>query len=58
MPIGLFIAAWTSYRNIVFIAPLIGFTVFGVGFYMIITAILNYVRTLVFQLEIVDMYVG
>lgn len=43
IPMGLFIAAWTSFPNIVWIAPIIGFTLFGIGFYMIITAILNYV---------------
>jgi len=43
MPIGLMIAAWTSYNYIVFIAPLIGFTLFGIGFFIVISAILNYV---------------
>ncbi|KAL8280491.1 hypothetical protein RQP46_007139 [Phenoliferia psychrophenolica] len=43
LPIGLFIAAWTSYADLPWIAPIIGFTLFGIGFYMIITAILNYV---------------
>ncbi|KAK8850314.1 hypothetical protein IAR55_004231 [Kwoniella newhampshirensis] len=38
MPIGLMIAAWTSYSFIPWIAPLIGFT-----FYVILAAILNYV---------------
>jgi hypothetical protein len=32
LPIGLFIAAWTSYPHISFIVPIIGFTLFGVGF--------------------------
>lgn len=41
MPLGLMIAAWTSYRYIVFIAPLIGFTLFGIGFFIVINAILN-----------------
>lgn len=41
MPIGLMIAAWTSYNYIVFIAPLIGFTLFGIGFFIVISAILN-----------------
>ncbi|KAF7983746.1 hypothetical protein HWV62_19719 [Athelia sp. TMB] len=43
LPIGLFIAAWTSYPTIPWIAPIIGFTLFGIGFYIIIMAILNYV---------------
>ncbi|CAD6582632.1 MAG: hypothetical protein CYPHOPRED_002084 [Cyphobasidiales sp. Tagirdzhanova-0007] len=43
MPIGLFIAAWTSYAFVPWIGPVIGFTVFGVGFFCIINAILNYV---------------
>jgi len=43
MPIGLFIAAWTSFPEVSWIAPIIGFTLFGIGFYTIITAILNYV---------------
>lgn len=62
LPIGLFLAAWTSYPQINFIVPLIGFTLFGsewrfprstrsisltlrlsVGFFLIITAILNYI---------------
>ncbi|WWD20497.1 hypothetical protein CI109_104973 [Kwoniella shandongensis] len=43
MPIGLMIAAWTSYPNLPWIAPLIGFTLFGFGFYVILAAILNYV---------------
>lgn len=29
LPIGLFIAAWTSFASVPFIAPLIGFTLFG-----------------------------
>ncbi|KAI5448908.1 hypothetical protein NCC49_006024 [Naganishia albida] len=41
LPLGLFIAAWTSYGHIPFIAPLIGFACFGFGFYHIIGAILN-----------------
>ncbi|ORY22829.1 putative polyamine transporter [Naematelia encephala] len=43
MPIGLMIAAWTSYPHLPWIAPLIGFTLFGFGFYIILAAILNYV---------------
>ncbi|KZP30509.1 MFS general substrate transporter [Athelia psychrophila] len=43
LPIGLFIAAWTSYPTLPWIAPCIGFTIFGIGFYVIIMAILNYV---------------
>ncbi|OCF73534.1 polyamine transporter [Kwoniella mangroviensis CBS 8886] len=42
-PIGLMIAAWTSYSYLPWIAPLIGFTLFGFGFYVILAAILNYV---------------
>lgn len=45
LPVGLFIAAWTSYPTLPWIAPIIGFTVFGIGFYVIICAILNYVRS-------------
>ena len=40
MPIGLFIAAWTSYAFVPWIGPFIGFTVFGIGFFSIINAIL------------------
>ncbi|WVQ85702.1 hypothetical protein IAT38_007868 [Cryptococcus sp. DSM 104549] len=43
MPLGLMIAAWTSYPTLPWIAPLIGFTLFGFGFYVILAAILNYV---------------
>ncbi|TYJ55740.1 hypothetical protein B9479_003516 [Cryptococcus floricola] len=43
MPLGLMIAAWTSYPHLPWIAPLIGMTMFGFGFYIIIAAILNYV---------------
>ncbi|KAL0252953.1 hypothetical protein I308_102347 [Cryptococcus tetragattii IND107] len=43
MPLGLMIAAWTSYPNLPWIAPIIGFTMFGFGFYIILAAILNYV---------------
>ncbi|KAK4702416.1 hypothetical protein P7C70_g3805, partial [Phenoliferia sp. Uapishka_3] len=43
LPIGLFLAAWTSFPSINFMAPIVGFTLFGIGFYMIITAILNYI---------------
>lgn len=43
LPIGLFIAAWTSYQDITFIAPLIGATIFGFGFYQVLYSILNYV---------------
>ncbi|WVQ93715.1 hypothetical protein IAU59_000792 [Kwoniella sp. CBS 9459] len=43
MPIGLMIAAWTSYAYIPWIAPIIGLTLFGFGFYVILAAILNYV---------------
>ncbi|KAK4687539.1 hypothetical protein P7C73_g2587, partial [Tremellales sp. Uapishka_1] len=43
MPLGLMIAAWTSYPTLPWIAPIIGFTLFGFGFYGIIAAILNYV---------------
>lgn len=40
LAVGLFIAAWTSYPHITFIAPLVGFTLFGIAFFIIITAIL------------------
>jgi len=43
IPIGLFIAAWTSFDFVVWVAPLVGFACFGFGFYVIIAAILNYV---------------
>ncbi|KAL8287493.1 hypothetical protein RQP46_003351 [Phenoliferia psychrophenolica] len=43
LPIGLFLAAWTSFASINFMAPIIGFTLFGIGFFMIITGILNYI---------------
>ncbi|OCF36230.1 polyamine transporter [Kwoniella heveanensis BCC8398] len=43
MPIGLMIAAWTSYAHVPWIAPIIGLTLFGFGFYIILAAILNYV---------------
>ncbi|WRT63889.1 uncharacterized protein IL334_000815 [Kwoniella shivajii] len=42
-PIGLMIASWTSYNYLPWIAPIIGFTLFGFGFYIILAAILNYV---------------
>jgi hypothetical protein len=43
LPAGLFIAAWTSYPRLPWIAPLIGAAVFGFGFFQIIYSILNYV---------------
>ncbi|KAL8292561.1 hypothetical protein RQP46_001173 [Phenoliferia psychrophenolica] len=43
LPIGLFIAAWTSFPSVNFMAPIVGFTMFGCGFYMILTAVLNFV---------------
>lgn len=43
LPAGLLIAAFTTDISLPFMAPLVGFTLFGIGFYMIITAILNYV---------------
>lgn len=36
LPLGLFIAAWTSYPDLPFIAPLIGFTLFGGESYRVI----------------------
>ncbi|GFZ44363.1 hypothetical protein JCM24511_02085 [Saitozyma sp. JCM 24511] len=43
MPAGLMVAAWTSYPSLPWIPPLIGFAMFGFGFYVILAAILNYV---------------
>jgi hypothetical protein len=43
LPLGLFIAAWTSFPRLPWIAPLIGAAVFGFGFYQILYSILNYV---------------
>jgi hypothetical protein len=43
LPVGLFIAAWTSYPRLPWIAPLIGAAIFGFGFYQILYSILNYV---------------
>ena len=43
LPLGLFMAAWSSFAYVNFMVPVIGFTLFGIGFYQIITAILNYI---------------
>jgi hypothetical protein len=43
LPAGLLIAAWTSYPELPWIAPLVGAAVFGFGFYQILYSILNYV---------------
>jgi len=42
MPAGIFIFAWTSDRDIHWIAPMIGIAVMGVGFIVIFQGCLNY----------------
>ncbi|PWN32616.1 MFS general substrate transporter [Meira miltonrushii] len=41
-PIGLFIFAFTSYRNVHWIAPIIGSIPFGVGFLLIFTSVFTF----------------
>lgn len=43
LPISLFWFAWTSFRNVHWIVPIIASTFFGAGIYIIILAVLNYV---------------
>ena len=42
LPIGLFIFAWTSYPRLPWIAPLVGSTLYGMGFFSTIFAVLAY----------------
>jgi multidrug resistance protein len=43
LPISLFWFAWTSYRSIHWIVPIIGSSLFGAGIYIVILGVLNYV---------------
>jgi len=42
LPVGLFIFAWTSYPRITWVAPLVGTTIFGIGFYSVIFTVSSY----------------
>ncbi|KAK7525417.1 polyamine transporter [Phyllosticta citriasiana] len=43
LPISLFWFAWTSYESVHWIVPIVGSVFFGMGIYIIILAVLNYV---------------
>lgn len=43
LPISLFWFAWTSYRSIHWIVPIVGSSLFGAGIYIVILGVLNYV---------------
>lgn len=43
LPISLFWFAWTSYRSVHWIVPIIASAFFGLGIYTVILSILNYV---------------
>lgn len=44
LPIGLFIFAWTSYPSITWVAPLVGTTIFGIGFFSVINTVSAYLH--------------
>lgn len=43
LPISLFWFAWTSYRSVHWIVPIIASSLFGAGIYIVILGVLNYV---------------